>query len=440
VPDNLILRMLLGPLLLLGLAASAAPAQNAPFPPEPSSNEGPGLTVERVVEAALATNPRVGAARELISAVRGSRRTARSWTNPSFTYQTEEMDVVSAHGTGATAREAMWTAMLPLEPIYQLGSRAARANAQVRGTEADLRTARREIALRAASVFFATALAQVSVDGLQEVGTWLDSLVAYTRPRVREGAAAEVDLIRLQVEQDRAGTDLAIARADLAHSRADLASMIGIDSFAVDPVVATKLPPNLTSAVELEVLLSQAKANRPEIAAADARVRAAGAGVSLERRAVFRELGAIAGVKRMLGNASVVAGLSMPLPIFDQNRGEIQRAEAERRIAAFDRESAERQVVAEVRSAYATVTMLGAQVSRIDRSMLQRAEESRRIAEGAYREGATSLTQVLDAARALVDARDVYYRAVFARNQSLIELNAAIGSVNLLTISSGGAR
>jgi outer membrane protein TolC len=72
--------------------------------------------------------------------------------------------------------------------------------------------------------------------------------------------------------------------------------------------------------------------------------------------------------------------------------------------------------------------------------MLQRAEESRRIAEGAYREGATSLTQVLDAARALVDARDVYYRAVFARNQSLIELNAAIGSVNLLTISSGGAR
>ena len=350
------------------------------------------------------------------------------------------MDVAGAHGTATTAREAMWTGMLPLEPVYQLGSRAARANAELRGVESDLRTARREIALRATSAFFTAALAQVRVDGLKEVGIWLDSLVAYTRTRVREGAAAEVDLIRLEVEQDRAGTDLAIARADLAHSRADLASLIGIDSFAVDPVIATKAPARFANVAGLDALTSQAKVQRPEIAAANARVEAASAGVSLERRTVFRELGVMAGVKRMLGDASIVAGLTMPLPLFDQNRGEIQRAEAGRRMAAFDRESAERQVVAEVRAAYAAVTMLGAQVSRIDRSMLQRAEESRRIAEGAYREGATSLTQVLDAARALVDARDVYYRAVFARNQSLIELNAAIGSDNLLTTTSGGIR
>jgi len=398
------------------------------------------LTVDRVIETALATNPRIGAAREMVSAARGSRRTARSWTNPSFSYQTEEMDVAGAHGTATTAREAMWTGMLPLAPIYQLGSRAARANAELRGAEADFRTARREIALRATSTFFTAALAQVSVDGLQEVGIWLDSLVAYTRTRVHEGAAAEVDLIRLQVEQDRAGTDLAIARAEVAHSRADLASLIGTDSFAINPVVATRLSLTPTNSAGFDVLMSQAKSRRPEIAAANARVEAASAGVSLERQTVFRELGVMAGVKRMLGDASIVAGLTMPLPIFDQNRGEIQRAEAGRRIAAFDRESAERQVVAEVRAAYAAVTMLGAQVSRIDRSMLQRAEESRRIAEGAYREGATSLTQVLDAARALVDARNVYYRAVFARNQSLIELNAAIGSDNLLTNPSGGLR
>jgi cobalt-zinc-cadmium efflux system outer membrane protein len=440
VPDNLILRISLGPLLLLGFTASAVRAQNAPFRVEPSSNEGPILTVERVVETALTTNPRVGAAREMVSAAQGSRRTARSWTNPSFTYQTEEMDVVGAHGTGATAREAMWTAMLPLEPIYQLGSRATRANAEVRAAEADFRSARREIALRAVGDYYATALAQVSVNGLQEIATWLDSLVAYTRARVREGAAAEVDLIRLQVEQDRAGTDLAISRAELARSRAELASLIGTDSFAVDPVVATKVPPGFANAVALDALTSQATTHRPEIAAADARVKAAGAAVSLEQRAVLRELGVMAGVKRMLGDASVVAGLSMPLPIFDRNRGEIQRARAQQRLAAFDRESTERQVVAEVRAAYAAVTMLGAQVARIDGSMLQRAEESRRIAEGAYREGATSLTQVLDAARSLVEARESYYRAVFARNQSLIELNAAIGSENLLTIPFGGVR
>jgi cobalt-zinc-cadmium efflux system outer membrane protein len=115
------------------------------------------------------------------------------------------------------------------------------------------------------------------------------------------------------------------------------------------------------------------------------------------------------------------------LPIFDRNRGEIQRAQAEQRAAEFDRESAQRLVVAEVRAAYSAVSTLGAHASKIDRVMLQRAEEARRIALGAYREGATSLTQVLDAARALVEARESYYRTMFARNQSIFELNAAIG-------------
>ena len=38
--------------------------------------------------------------------------------------------------------------------------------------------------------------------------------------------------------------------------------------------------------------------------------------------------------------------------------------------------------------------------------------------------------QVLDAARALAEARQVYYRALFARQQNALELNAAIGADN----------
>lgn len=392
------------------------------------------MTVDRVVATAVATHPQLSAAREMVNAARGTRLTARSWTNPFFSVETEESDAVGTGGTAATARETMTTATLPLEPIYQLRSRAGRASAEVRATEADLRSARRELAVRAASVYYEAALAQVMVDGLEEVQIWLDSLVAYTRARVREGAAAEVDLIRIEVEQDRAGTDLAFARVDRARSRADLTSLIGTDSFRIDPAVAATVLLAGRAAPTLEALTAMAKTRRPEIAAADARLTAAGFGVSVERNAIIREIGVMAGVKDMGGTRSLVAGLSLPLPIFDQNRGEVQRAEAQRRIAAFDRQNSERQVVAEVRAAYSAATTLDAQVSKIDGVMLRRAEESRRIAEGAYREGATSLTQVLDAARALVDARVTYYRALFQRNRSLIELNAAIGSDDVMAI------
>lgn len=435
MPDNSILRISLCLLLFPLLAGSPASAQRATLPP---SNQGPPLSVDRVVAAALSTHPSVGAAREMVNAAGGSRRTARSWTNPTFSFQTEESDVAGAHGAATTARETMTTAMLPLEPIYQLRSRAARATAEVRAAEADLRSARRKIALRAVSTYYETALAQVMVEGLGEVQLWLDALVSYTGTRFREGAAAELDLIRLQVEQDRAGTELALARVDFARSRAELTSLIGTDSFRIDPVVAANVTPAGRAAATIEALTAIAKSRRPEIAAADARVAAAGFGVSVERNAFIRELGVMAGVKDMAGTRSLVAGLSLPLPIFDQNRGEIQRADAERRVAVFDRAISERQVVAEVRAAYSAATTLEAQVSKIGGVMLRRAEESRRIAEGAYREGATSLTQVLDAARALVEARETYYRAVFARNMSLIELNAAIGSNDLTAIPASG--
>jgi outer membrane protein TolC len=61
-------------------------------------------------------------------------------------------------------------------------------------------------------------------------------------------------------------------------------------------------------------------------------------------------------------------------------------------------------------------------------SLLSRAEESRRIALGAYREGAVPLFQVIDAARAWSDARMTYYRTVFAQHQSVLTLIVAAGS------------
>ena len=134
------------------------------------------------------------------------------------------------------------------------------------------------------------------------------------------------------------------------------------------------------------------------------------------------------GAKATQGTRTLMTGLSLPIPLFDQNRGEMQRADAQRRIAVFEREQLRRQVTADVSGSYAAVQALTEQLSLMRDSLLRRAEESRRIAEAAYREGATSLVQVLDAARALAEARQVYHRALFARQQNLLELSAAIGA------------
>lgn len=385
------------------------------------------LRVESGIRRAIETHPAVRASAERVRAARGTLSTARRWTNPVLTYEVQTAAMPGRFGPAGLEREIDAFATLPLEPLYQIWPRAAQAGAEVRAAEADLRVARREIALETTRAFYAVGSAQVGVGVLVEVRAWLDSLVEYTRTRVREGAAAEVDLIRLEVELGRTETDLAMARVDLARSRAQLASFLGTDAFSIDTSAA--IDSSVTGLPPLGALASLAKTRRPEIQAADARLAAARSAVSLERASIVRELGVKGGVKSTGGVRALIAGITMPLPLFDQNSGGTQRAAALRQVAVFDRDRVERQITADLAAAYAAVETLSRQLSRMREGggLLGRADESRRIAEAAYREGATSLVQVLDAARARAEAINVYYRALFARQQSLVELNAAIG-------------
>lgn len=369
-------------------------------------------------------NPRVAAAIESFRAAQGSRRTAAAWTNPTVTYQVENTGFPGQSSPSGLDREASALAMLPLEPAYQRRSRIARASAEVRIAAADARSIRREVTLQAVATFYSAALAQVRVVALEDNRAWTDSLVRYIGARVNEGAAAGVDLIRLEVERDRAETDLALARVDLATSQAALASLIGFSHFAIDLPFAVETARS-RSLPDLQAALAAARQARPEIAAAEARLAATSSGLALERRSVVRELALMTGLKSTAGTRSMMSGVSFSLPLFDQNRGEIQRAEAQRRGAAFDRQAAERDVVADVTATVAAVEMLSAQLTRMRGGLIRRAEEARRIAEGSFREGATPLTQVLEASRTLSEARELYYRALFARDQAWIELNSS---------------
>jgi outer membrane protein TolC len=117
--------------------------------------------------------------------------------------------------------------------------------------------------------------------------------------------------------------------------------------------------------------------------------------------------------------------------VFDPNRGEIQRANAERDAAQFELDAQEREATAEVRGAYEAARILSERTTALASSdstgFLARADESRRIALGAYREGAVPLFQVIDAARTWADARMTYYRTVFAQHQSVLTLIVAQG-------------
>jgi cobalt-zinc-cadmium efflux system outer membrane protein len=134
----------------------------------------------------------------------------------------------------------------------------------------------------------------------------------------------------------------------------------------------------------------------------------------------------------------MIAGVSLPLPLFDQNRGEVARAQAEREVAAYVLADRERTASAEVSGALEAARVLTERAQLLTGTtttnaastptgFLARADDARRIALGAYREGAVPLIQVLDAARAWGEARRAFYQTLYEQHESVLDLLAAEG-------------
>ena len=391
----------------------------------------PLLTLGMVLDSVAASYPLAEAAQARVRAARGARRTAGTITNPIFGYDVENAPLPG--GAPATmSREVMTTLMLPLEELYQRGPRVRRADAELRAAEADARVTSQRILLDAAMAYSRVALSQVSVDASRDVVAWLDTVVTYNRSRVREGATAEADLIRSEVERDRASADAAIQEAELAQARAELAAYLGDpeEQQATEFAVAVEDVPMPAPTGARNIAQDQ-----PQVQAARERSSAAQAGIAAERSMLVRQVGATVGTKRSDGVSMLVAGVSLPLPLFDQNRGGSERARAEKDVAQLELSGEQRRAKAALIGATAAARLLTDRLTALAGhnanggiAYLNRADEGRRIALGAYREGAVPLFQVIDATRAWADARATYYQLVYAQHQSILELLVARGT------------
>jgi cobalt-zinc-cadmium efflux system outer membrane protein len=165
-------------------------------------------------------------------------------------------------------------------------------------------------------------------------------------------------------------------------------------------------------------------------------VASAAAATDVERALSVRQLGATLGNKRVEGQNSMVLGVSIAVPLFNRNRGGVERATHERLAVEHELAWTERTIAADVQGAYESATRLARRLADLQHSYLARAEDVHRLTLGAYQEGGVTLLQVLDATRVLADARLTYVRTLLAQRQSLFDLALASGSdpVDALTL------
>jgi cobalt-zinc-cadmium efflux system outer membrane protein len=130
---------------------------------------------------------------------------------------------------------------------------------------------------------------------------------------------------------------------------------------------------------------------------------------------------------REVDGTSAYFGASLPLPLFDRNRGAIARATAEvdARTRAVNAEVAEAR--AEVERTRATFVSKRETLATIENDLLDQVPTLRRMAEDAYREGRDGILELLDANRSLKEIQLLHLKQLETTKLAEEELLAVAG-------------
>jgi cobalt-zinc-cadmium efflux system outer membrane protein len=165
--------------------------------------------------------------------------------------------------------------------------------------------------------------------------------------------------------------------------------------------------------------------------AAQKGVTAANSQISLAKANGKVDVNAQASYSHVSGASSTSLFFSVPLPFFDRNQGEIARTRYALTQAEQTEKSTEDTVMTDVANAYEAARSNQDVVQLYLGGYLKQAQDSRDISQYAYKGGAATLLDFLDAERSYRSTQLAYRQALAAYMLSLEQLRQAVGARNL---------
>jgi cobalt-zinc-cadmium efflux system outer membrane protein len=384
---------------LLFLLALATPWPSAPAQ---ARSSGDAFTLGDALSLVRATHPALEAASGRAQIAIGRARQDAAFANPSVEWRRENL-------SSALSPDVFAVVTLPLDLTgRRLAQRSAGRRLVARATAESSATAH-QLDADVARAYWRAVLAGVVRDAAREQQDALTQLASFDSTRWREGAVAEGTAMRTRLEAERARLGLSTLAADAERAHAELARVLGADPARVPwPSAALECEtlPERGAIASIDSLAELALARRAEVAAARERLAETRQRVRAEQRGVLGDVALSGGTKQTAGLRTLVVGVIVPLPIVDRNRGNVERAAGEVLVAEAERRETEARVRAEVvAAARALDALLAARAEAAPSGLVARADPVLGVARAAYREGATSLLELLDAQGAALDVR-----------------------------------
>lgn len=361
------------------------------------------------------SNPRIVGPRADTEAAQALVGQARLRPNPELSFEVENIA-----GSGAFSGLSATEYTLSVGQRLELGGKrsarvqAAEAQAQLANVRADLAEAELGFLVRERYVVAAAAASRVEL-ALDIVERNVE-LARIAGVLVEVGREPPLRALRAQAALAEARAELQAAEAASLAARTALAALWSDEG--VPPVVPSDfpdiVPPStvLVSTTGLQLQVAQAES------------RAAEAEIDRERSLRVPDPVVSAGVRRFeeTNDNAFLVGVSIPLPFANRNQGNIAAAEARLRAANAREAIALADLEQAVTRARAQYLAAGARVETLSATSLPQAEEALRLVRIGYRNGRFPLIEVLSAAEARDDIREALIAAQEDQGQAAAEL------------------
>jgi len=403
--------------------ATASIADPAAFPLTPLSGKvepaGP-LSLASAIDLALSANPTLAAAARELQAMEGTVIQAGVRPNPELAALVED-----------TQKSATRTTTLQINQTIELGGkRAARIESAERGRDvaaADLDAQRLEIRSATVAAFFDVLVAQERI-GLAEA--LLDLAQRATQAasrRVIAGKVSPIEETKARVAEASVRVELNQVQGELAAARRRLAATWGNPSPRFERADGrTEILPVVPTSEDIRRRLATA----PVLTRARLEVDRRSALAELERTRRISNVTVSIGAQRVeeLGRNQAIVGLSVPLPLFDRNQGNLLEALRRTDKARDELAATEIRLSTELAQAHERLKALSLEVSSLQTEILPGAQSAYEAASKGYELGKFSFLEVLDAQRTFFQARSQYLRALADAHRAAAEIDRVLGA------------
>ena len=384
-------------------------------------------TPDDLVRQALQRNPELNFFVAEIAAAKGAVRTAGTVRNPELNtelgYKNSRESSGGVSGAGAIVALSL---SQTLEYPGRIALRKAIANHDLVLAEMHLQQFRLTLAARVRSLAYASTSAHERTKAVQEVVSRTQALSEVLKQRPLAGVAPQLEaqiinanLLSFQ-RQEREST---LAEKTVA---AELNQLCGRSA---DALLTVSAAPIVFTAVSVPGLLEAARSNAFDIRIRQVELAKQGFNVALSKNERFPAIAV--GPFYSLENAidreqRAGLGISLPLPLWDRNLGNIASSKARQQQAEASLVMTAREVERRVTQTAATLEAKRAEIEAWKTGTIAKLREASELADRNYRTGAVPLTTY-------IEIQKQYLEAIGAFNDAQKDALEAAQTLEILT-------